>query len=78
MSGIEGSVFKYLLGGSFFILFLSFLPSFFHCSRRDSFYLLGYITRRSEKLGIKKSILPETVKKMLIFGVIKDHWKKKR
>ena len=46
--------------------------------RRDFFYLLDYVTHRSEKLGFqkkkkKKMILPDTTVKLFIFGLIRNH-----
>ena len=38
--------------------------------------LLYYVTGRSEKLGFKNRILSNGVRKMLIFGDIKDHPKR--
>ena len=42
------------------------------------FYLLDHVTRRSKIFGFEKKIFSDTVGKMLVFGVIKGHWKKFR
>ena len=45
---------------------------------RALFYLLDYVTHRSEKLGFqkkkkKKRILHDTTAKLFVFGIIRNH-----
>ena len=35
-------------------------------------FLLDYVTRRSEKLGFKKRILPDITVKLFVFGVVRN------
>ena len=49
----------------------------FFCLDKISFYLLDYVTRRSEKLEFQKKgggggILPDTTAKLFVFGVIRN------